>query len=275
MKKMHLVAGFILIAVLIFSPAVRAVSITITQNGVEENDVSIPVENVQPVVENNNNGAVTNVVSVGQNNPPSDVNVSVTTGNSAQPQNNPGATITVETNENIIQLPAECQIGGCSGQLCYDPATDPGMTTCQWQDEYACYKNAICQRQADGKCSWTQTDQLKSCLGGIKPSPTINPCPGDNCISVPPADRCNIVCPLKSAVDMINCQCLGGISPTVKPTPTDKISPFPPVPPMPPHPRICQLACPDGHFKIWGSCKCHRIPRPVLLFMPFLKFFDR
>ena len=55
-----------------------------------------------------------------------------------------------------------CYIGGCSAQVCSD---DPDViTTCEWLEEYACYRNATCERQADGECGWTETDLLLQCL---------------------------------------------------------------------------------------------------------------
>lgn len=55
-----------------------------------------------------------------------------------------------------------CQAGGCSGQLCTD---DPSMaTTCEWREEYACYKTATCARGTDGKCGWVPTEELNNCL---------------------------------------------------------------------------------------------------------------
>lgn len=59
---------------------------------------------------------------------------------------------------------AECVVAGCSGQLCIDPATDPGITTCEWRDEYACYREATCARQDTGRCGWTLTPELEACL---------------------------------------------------------------------------------------------------------------
>ena len=40
------------------------------------------------------------------------------------------------------------------------------MTTCEWREEYACYKPpvGICEVQNNGQCGWTETDELKSCL---------------------------------------------------------------------------------------------------------------
>ncbi|HLC82763.1 MAG TPA: hypothetical protein VJI69_02965, partial [Bacteroidia bacterium] len=58
--------------------------------------------------------------------------------------------------------PTGCVVTGCSGQVC---ASTQVATTCEYKDEYACYKTAVCEKQADGKCGWTMTDELKFCLG--------------------------------------------------------------------------------------------------------------
>lgn len=55
-----------------------------------------------------------------------------------------------------------CIITGCSGQIC---AEEEVATTCEYQPEYACYKNATCERQANGECGWTLTGELAQCLG--------------------------------------------------------------------------------------------------------------
>lgn len=61
----------------------------------------------------------------------------------------------------------ECRRGGCSGQVCTDD--DPNvMTTCEWREEYACYQDATCERQANGKCGWTQTTKLAECLANAR-----------------------------------------------------------------------------------------------------------
>ncbi len=54
-----------------------------------------------------------------------------------------------------------CRISGCSGQICSDKNE---ISDCLYLPQYACYKSAICARQADGKCGWTQTSELKSCI---------------------------------------------------------------------------------------------------------------
>jgi hypothetical protein len=54
-----------------------------------------------------------------------------------------------------------CIRTGCSSQVCSDSDV---ITTCEWRPEYACYKRARCERQADGKCGFTMTAALKACL---------------------------------------------------------------------------------------------------------------
>jgi hypothetical protein len=57
---------------------------------------------------------------------------------------------------------AACHKGGCSGQVC---SGQPGVVTaCGWRPEYACYRAATCEAQADGHCGWTRTPQLQACL---------------------------------------------------------------------------------------------------------------
>ena len=54
-----------------------------------------------------------------------------------------------------------CIITGCSDQVCAEEET---ITTCEFRAEYACYQNAVCERQIGGECGWTQTPQLEQCL---------------------------------------------------------------------------------------------------------------
>lgn len=58
-----------------------------------------------------------------------------------------------------------CAIAGCSGQLCVsaDEAADI-VTTCEYRAEYMCYKEAVCEPQANGTCGWTQDARLHQCL---------------------------------------------------------------------------------------------------------------
>lgn len=66
-----------------------------------------------------------------------------------------------ELSAPAANLPA-CVKTGCSGQICADQHR---VTTCIWRPEFACYHNAVCERDADGACGWKQTPTLSSCLG--------------------------------------------------------------------------------------------------------------
>jgi len=55
----------------------------------------------------------------------------------------------------------DCLVTGCSGQLCAEQHT---LGDCEWRPEYACYRQALCERQADGACGWTETPQFLACL---------------------------------------------------------------------------------------------------------------
>ena len=57
-----------------------------------------------------------------------------------------------------------CIAGGCSGQLCVDASQQAPISTCEWRPEYACYRTATCERQANGNCGWTSTPELTQCL---------------------------------------------------------------------------------------------------------------
>ncbi len=59
------------------------------------------------------------------------------------------------------QSTGNCKITGCSGQICSDREV---VTTCEFLPQYTCYKKATCEKQPDGKCGWTQTEELNKCL---------------------------------------------------------------------------------------------------------------
>lgn len=67
----------------------------------------------------------------------------------------------------IVEDPATntCVVTGCSGQVCSDKHE---ATTCEYKEEYACYRDAICERQTSGECGWTMTEELTECLGTLK-----------------------------------------------------------------------------------------------------------
>lgn len=61
---------------------------------------------------------------------------------------------------------APCIKTGCGGTLCSDQEM---MSTCEFRPEHACYRDATCERQADGTCGWTETPELTACLANPPP----------------------------------------------------------------------------------------------------------
>lgn len=55
-----------------------------------------------------------------------------------------------------------CYVGGCSSQLCTDQPN--AVSTCEYRPEYACYQRGRCERQTNGACGWTPTNELYACL---------------------------------------------------------------------------------------------------------------
>ncbi len=74
-------------------------------------------------------------------------------GTSTNPDTNSG------TNS---QVSGGCFVGGCSGHICSDQKDI--VSTCEYREEYACYRSTVCERQANGSCGWTQTPTLNACL---------------------------------------------------------------------------------------------------------------
>lgn len=63
----------------------------------------------------------------------------------------------------VVSIPAgKCYVGGCSSHICSEEPD--AMSTCEFREEYACYKTAKCEKQATGKCGWTTTPALKACV---------------------------------------------------------------------------------------------------------------
>jgi eight-cysteine-cluster-containing protein len=69
----------------------------------------------------------------------------------------------IPENEGIVSN--GCAVAGCSGQLCVSEEEAPTIvTTCEFREEYACYREAACEPQPNGKCGWTPTSELQQCL---------------------------------------------------------------------------------------------------------------
>lgn len=54
-----------------------------------------------------------------------------------------------------------CIKTGCSSEICAD---GDRVSPCIFRPEFACYQKAICARQANGECGFTQTAELTACL---------------------------------------------------------------------------------------------------------------
>lgn len=57
-----------------------------------------------------------------------------------------------------------CRVGGCSSELCVDGNSENVYSICIYNPVYECYKTARCERQENGECRWSQTEELKACL---------------------------------------------------------------------------------------------------------------
>lgn len=60
-----------------------------------------------------------------------------------------------------------CQIGGCSNEICAE-GNEKISSDCSWQESYACFDSAVCDRQSNGTCGWTQTEELSACLSSAE-----------------------------------------------------------------------------------------------------------
>lgn len=60
--------------------------------------------------------------------------------------------------------PEECQVGGCSGELCVGPE-GPGISICIYEPWYECLALSKCGNYGeDGACGWKPTAAFKECL---------------------------------------------------------------------------------------------------------------
>ena len=85
---------------------------------------------------------------------------------SGLPLNDDELNIPIMFSKKLItpDLNKECKPTGCSGQICSD---EDVVTTCEWIPVYGCYQNALCKRQENGKCGFTQTPELQACLNSF------------------------------------------------------------------------------------------------------------
>ncbi len=61
-------------------------------------------------------------------------------------------------------LDSDCNIGGCSGQVCTTKEKARDMvTTCEYSPLYDCYRLTSCGC-VSGKCSWKENDKFNDCI---------------------------------------------------------------------------------------------------------------
>ncbi len=69
------------------------------------------------------------------------------------------------TNDSGPFVGAGCAVAGCSKEICAEASEADGVvSSCVYLAQFACYKNARCERQSDGKCGWRQTAELQACI---------------------------------------------------------------------------------------------------------------
>ena len=95
--------------------------------------------------------------------------ISVPLSNTPMPESTstPGAKNTpTPTKRSISITPPQtnCRISGCNGEICADESLGDVSSICLYQEKYVCFKQTTCERQADGKCGWTQNQEYMACL---------------------------------------------------------------------------------------------------------------
>ena len=89
---------------------------------------------------------------------------------SGLPQNEAELKIPVRVGPSDGSTAGTCKPTGCSGEICSD---QQAVSSCIYRPEYACYKNATCERLSSGQCGWITTSTLLNCLypNGWSPGP--------------------------------------------------------------------------------------------------------
>ncbi len=68
----------------------------------------------------------------------------------------------------VVSAQADCRRMGCSGTICSD-SKEEFVTTCEWNESYSCYQNAKCERQGNGLCGFSPTEEFNSCIAKYTP----------------------------------------------------------------------------------------------------------
>jgi hypothetical protein len=75
-------------------------------------------------------------------------------------------TIQVNLYKKSVNSTKSCVVSGCSMQFCVDQENLLRLnSSCEWRPAYACYKQAICERNKQtGQCGWRLDNTLATCL---------------------------------------------------------------------------------------------------------------
>lgn len=66
--------------------------------------------------------------------------------------------------EETAEAASDCVRTGCGGELCQGPEEEAMASICVARPEHACYREAACERQTDGRCGFTPSAELSACL---------------------------------------------------------------------------------------------------------------
>lgn len=69
-----------------------------------------------------------------------------------------------EKKENTQTAKNGCIISGCNNEICQSKDEESAFSVCLYKPEYECYKLATCERQSNGECGWSETEEFKACL---------------------------------------------------------------------------------------------------------------
>ncbi len=68
-----------------------------------------------------------------------------------------------ETEKEECSSDKDCITGGCSGIICQPRDAEPVFTTCEYKEEYSCYKDIKCGC-VEGKCQWKKNREFELCI---------------------------------------------------------------------------------------------------------------
>jgi len=66
--------------------------------------------------------------------------------------------------ESNAKVQDGCKLGGCNREICLNESDEVATTICLYKPVYECYRDALCEKQGDGRCDWTQTQTLSACI---------------------------------------------------------------------------------------------------------------